>query len=501
MKTSLRFLAATTVCSLCIPAHSVCAQGTAFIYQGRLTESGTSANGSYDFQCQLYNRATVGEPGDSLVSSTVTSLAVPVTNGLFVLNLDFGAAPFTGEDRWLLIRLRTNNALNYINIFPRQRVAPTPYSIRSGTAAALAAGSNQTFTGTINFNPASGSPFTVGNSLKVPNLNADLLDGLDSSAFVLKAGDTMTGKLTVTGPGGTAIFSDVGFLLGNDIAVAGGANSAFGIGVSASSSGDAGYGVFSTASGNNGVGVYADASTGANARGLYGRSTSGLAGYFDGAVQVLYASPFNKPQLQVSDPSDSGFTRLRMQTGTRPFWDIAVGTTGGVLQTNSLRFFSDGNGDVMTLATNGNLFVRVITITGGADIAEPFKMSNENLPKGSVVVIDEDHAGQLKPSTEPYDTRVAGVISGANGVKPGLALNQQGVFDGEQHVALTGRVYVQADASFGAIKPGDLLTTSATPGHAMKVSDSARAQGAILGKAMSGLKEGKGMVLVLVTLQ
>ena len=58
-----------------------------------------------------------------------------------------------------------------------------------------------------------------------------------------------------------------------------------------------------------------------------------------------------------------------------------------------------------------------------------------------------------------------------------------------------------SDASHGVIKPGDLLTTSDTPGHAMKVSDHAQAQGAILGKAMSGLKEGKGLVLVLVTLQ
>ena len=58
-----------------------------------------------------------------------------------------------------------------------------------------------------------------------------------------------------------------------------------------------------------------------------------------------------------------------------------------------------------------------------------------------------------------------------------------------------------ADATDGAIQPGDLVTSSATPGHAMKVADHARAQGAILGKAMTGLKQGRGLVLVLVTLQ
>jgi len=96
---------------------------------------------------------------------------------------------------------------------------------------------------------------------------------------------------------------------------------------------------------------------------------------------------------------------------------------------------------------------------------------------------------------------VAGIVSGANGINPGIALKQEGALDQGENVALTGRVYVLADASHGSIEPGDLLTTSDTPGHAMKVTDHARAQGAILGKAMGSLKDGKGVVLVLVTLQ
>jgi hypothetical protein len=56
-------------------------------------------------------------------------------------------------------------------------------------------------------------------------------------------------------------------------------------------------------------------------------------------------------------------------------------------------------------------------------------------------------------------------------------------------------------AANGPIRPGDLLTTSAIPGHAMRVDDPARAQGAILGKAMGALERGEGLVLVLVGLQ
>ena len=97
----------------------------------------------------------------------------------------------------------------------------------------------------------------------------------------------------------------------------------------------------------------------------------------------------------------------------------------------------------------------------------------------------------MKLSTRAYDTRVAGIVSGGNGINPGIALHQEGALESGQNVALTGRVYAQADAAFGAINPGDLLTTSDTPGHAMKVTDHAKAQGAILGKAMSSFKKAR----------
>jgi hypothetical protein len=119
-----------------------------------------------------------------------------------------------------------------------------------------------------------------------------------------------------------------------------------------------------------------------------------------------------------------------------------------------------------------------------------------------VVAIDPERPGQLRIADKAYDRAVAGIISGANGIHPGLTMKQQGtVADGSLPVALSGRVYCWADASNGPIHPGDLLTASDTPGHAMKVTDHARAQGAIIGKAMTELKQDKGLVLVLVTLQ
>jgi hypothetical protein len=152
-----------------------------------------------------------------------------------------------------------------------------------------------------------------------------------------------------------------------------------------------------------------------------------------------------------------------------------------------------------------------LEITGGADFAENFDVNvattgdeepTAQVEAGMVVSIDPVNPGKLQLSTRSYDRRVAGIISGAGGVKPGMMMSQTGTLaDGQHPVALSGRVYCYVDASQGAIEPGDLLTTSSTPGHAMKATDAAKAQGAIIGKAMTGLKEGKGLVLVLVTLQ
>lgn len=160
------------------------------------------------------------------------------------------------------------------------------------------------------------------------------------------------------------------------------------------------------------------------------------------------------------------------------------------------------------VACNGNAVVAgrtrtgTLEITGGADLAEPFSIASpEAISAGAVVVIDEEHPGQLKLSNVSYDGRVAGVISGAGGINPGLTLMQEGTLDVGQNVALSGRVYVLATAANGSIKPGDLLTTSDLPGHAMKASDRERSQGAVLGKAMSRLDTGEGLILVLVNLQ
>jgi hypothetical protein len=108
--------------------------------------------------------------------------------------------------------------------------------------------------------------------------------------------------------------------------------------------------------------------------------------------------------------------------------------------------------------------------------------------------------GGLAPSTRSYDKRVAGVVSGAGGLRPGIILSGQRR-DAGVTVALVGKVFCKVDATVTPIEIGDLLTTAGTPGHAMKAGDPLRAFGSVIGKALLPLKDGQGLIPILVALQ
>lgn len=135
-----------------------------------------------------------------------------------------------------------------------------------------------------------------------------------------------------------------------------------------------------------------------------------------------------------------------------------------------------------------------------ADCAEDFDVSGAvKVEPGTVMVLGND--GALSESQQAYDRRVAGVISGAGDYKPGIVLDKQQTSGNRQPIALMGKVFCKVDAQFGAIDVGDLLTTSSTPGHAMKTSDPLKAFGAVIGKALRPLREGQGLIPILIALQ
>ncbi len=156
---------------------------------------------------------------------------------------------------------------------------------------------------------------------------------------------------------------------------------------------------------------------------------------------------------------------------------------------------------LLTLKNNGDIHVsKDIVLENGADCAEDFDvLGAEVVEPGTVMVIDQE--GQLRISTEAYDKKVAGVVSGAGELKPGMVLNRQSEQRNRMPIALMGKVYCKVDAQFRAIEVGDLLTTSPTPGHAMKAIDPSKVFGAVIGKALKSLEAGTGLIPIIVALQ
>ncbi len=107
------------------------AQGTAFNYQGQLNDAGSPANGIYDFRFAVYNSATNVTP----VTLWQTNSAVPVSNGLFNVTLDFGSAIFTGTNYWLAIGVQGSAETNFTTLQPRQPILPVPYAIFANSAS------------------------------------------------------------------------------------------------------------------------------------------------------------------------------------------------------------------------------------------------------------------------------------------------------------------------------------------------------------------------------
>jgi hypothetical protein len=201
------------------------------------------------------------------------------------------------------------------------------------------------------------------------------------------------------------------------------------------------------------------------------------------------ANPAN--QLRFSFGTDANYSVNTTVLALSSNGNVGIGTTSP-----TTRLDVRGNVTIRDQST-GDVSVELGT---GLDYAEGFDVADPTeITPGTVLCIDPEHPGKLKISERAYDTRVAGIVAGANNLGSGVSL---GTGSHDCNVALAGRVYCNADATLEAIAPGDLLTTSDRPGFAKRVTDFEAAHGAILGKAMEGLAKGtRGQILVLVTLQ
>lgn len=199
--------------------------------------------------------------------------------------------------------------------------------------------------------------------------------------------------------------------------------------------------------------------------------------------------------LDLGAQGNEGDLRIRDNAGTFVFTfdaSFAVLDLGGKGNEGDLRLLNDA-GEFTIHLDGGAGDIKLL----GADLAEEFASRTEVEPGSVVVAVGPD---EVAVAREARDRRVVGVVSGAGNLRSAVRLAAR---PGEERVpvALTGRVYCKVDAGHGPITLGDLLTTSITEGHAMRVEDPAAAAGAIMGKALAPLKDGRGLIPVLLTLQ
>lgn len=196
------------------------AQSTSFTYQGRLTDGGTPANGTYDLQFQLVDGG--GNPQGAPNPNTITG--VLVTNGVFTVTLDFGANGFPGADRFLQISVKHPADLSYTVLAPQQQITGAPYALRSLSASSADTAGNATALGGVAANQfvttgdprlSDSRPPTPGNSNYVQNTTT----AQAGTNFNVSGNGTAGGTLS-----GSAVNSATEYdIAGSRVLVAGGA--------------------------------------------------------------------------------------------------------------------------------------------------------------------------------------------------------------------------------------------------------------------------------------
>jgi hypothetical protein len=443
-----------------VAAPQATALGSAFTYQGQLKKSGQAYNGACDFQFSLHDAATGGEQ----VGGLLTKSGVNVADGVFAVKLDFGAGAFSGDARWLQAAVKCPGDERFFIFNARQELTPAPYAL--GLRLPLEQTSNSNNVAFLLRN-------NIGRGIVGVTHQETAVEGNSTN------GDGLFG-LSVNGRGVAGISQGNHGVYGE---------SRTRDGVSGySTDGNGLYGV-----GLNGNGVVGIST---NRIGIVGeaRTREGIHGYSAEAAGVYGRSDRSHGMVAVGGADGDGIYAETAAANRAGVAGINKGTGNGV-------FGASEHGYAGFFV--GKVRVGVLEIAGGADLAEPFDVrsaASVDPAPGMVVCIDRTRSGELVVCTAAGDRTVAGVISGAGGVQPGMIMQQEGTAAAGQHpVALAGRVYVWADATTHPIQPGDLLTTSATAGHAQAETDH-DARGAVLGKALTALPEGKGLVLLLVAL-
>ncbi len=452
------------------PAGSTAASplGTGFTYQGQLNQDGNPVNDTCAVQYSLWDALEDGVQ----VGATLSHDIVSISNGFFTDNLDFGGV-FTGEARWLQVAVKCTGDADYVTLTPRQPLTAAPYALGLIPGARISGSAYQNLK-VMSWAPTGGIPAGVTGEIRV----AEDGTGLYGSNTVSTAGSTGTG---VWGRTWSPLGSGV---KGTGINGAGGVygETDSGIGVTGYATATTGYtyGVFGTSASSTGTGI-AGAADDANCSASWLNHCSGVTGSSSHGYGV-YATTVDGAALS-ADVSGSG-------TGLTLFSEVG---TGDFISASRYIFGTDTE---FKVTNDGEVYADGTFHTPAADMAELLPAA-EGLEAGDVLCIGPD--GQLARCTQPYQATVVGVYSTQPGFVGGSA-DQEETNQGKVPLAVVGVVPVKVSVENGSIQPGDLLVAGSTPGHAMRAGDKL-AIGTVIGKALEGLEEGTGVILMLVVLQ
>ena len=523
-----------------ILANSILAQTTRFTYQGLLTDGGNPANGAYDLQFKLFSVLS----GGAQQGTTVLLEDVPASNGIFKVTLDFGAPDFPGADRFLEISVRPGASTGtYTTLAPRQQLTSSPYAIRTLSAAAAdslsaacvncvtsgqiasVAGSQVTGilpvtvvpAGSGNYiqnttTPQAGSNFNIsGDGVIGGNLGI----GTNSLAHALQ----VNGVTSLGAPGGVYGFSVNAGSPGPYPSL--GFNAFVNANASAYLAGTTGFGgLFQFQNGDGALYYSTSPSVAAGATRTF---TSRLSILQNGNVGIGTIAPVAKLQVESSShsiygSSDSGDGVIGGSTsgyGLRGESVTSTGVYGSSTNSFGLRGISSSGTGVEAYSTSGNLVEggngtgRKFHITNngiyvaGSDFAEALPVVDDRAgyEPGDVLIVSSKVPGQVEKASRPYDLRVAGIYSTRPGMLGAEKNGTSRVDAMDVPVAIVGIVPTKVTTRNGRLRVGDLLTTSSTPGYAMRCANRVKCTGAIVGKALEPLTQDKGIIKVLVMLR
>jgi hypothetical protein len=276
---------------------------------------------------------------------------------------------------------------------------------------------------------------------------------------------------TATSVNGAAVFAEATNAATNSVT----------FGVSARSASIGGMGVSGSADGVGGTGVSG------SAFGPSGRGVAGQAGLDMNSGIAVFGSAGNAGSVAGQFGNESVGGNILIGTGPSVAKVFRVDVTGKVFANGG--FACQNPTPSACLSTGSADFAEAIESVGEKDAYQP----------GDVLVIDSTGRRRVALASELYSTRVAGIYSTRPAVLGGAA--DEEMLKSRIPLAMVGIVPCKVTAENGPITAGDLLVTSSSPGYAMKGTDRIRMLGAIVGKALEPLREGKGVIQVLVTLQ